>query len=62
MMFFIILAVFITLSFWNDINYAWYWIKFKYYTRKANKEVDNDKKRKIFRITDRFRRRRVEAS
>ena len=62
MMFFIILAVFITLSFWNDINYAWYQIKFKYNTRKANKEVNNNKKRKIFRITDRFRRRRVEAS
>ena len=62
MMFFIILAVFITLSFWNDRSYAWYSIKFKYNTRKANKEVDNNKKRKIFRITDRFRRRRVEAS
>ena len=47
MMFFIILSVFIILSFWNDIK--WYWIKFKYNTRKANKEVDNDKKRKIFR-------------
>ena len=62
MMFFIIISVFIILSFWNDINYAWYLIKFKYNTRKANKEVKKEKKRKIFRITDRFRRRRVETS
>ena len=60
MMFFIILSVFIILSFWNDISYAWNLIKFKYNTRKANKEVDNDKKREIFRF--RFGRRRVEAS
>ena len=38
MMFFIILAVFIALSFWNDINYAWYWIKLKYNTRKQIKK------------------------
>ena len=38
MMFLIILAVFIALSFWNDINYAWYWIKFKYNTRKQIKK------------------------
>ena len=58
MMFFIILSVFIILSFWNDIEYSWYWIKFKYNTRKTNEEVDNDKKRKrkIFRFTHRFRR------
>ena len=40
MIFIILLVVFIILTFFDEINYAWYWIKFKYYTRKANEEVD----------------------
>lgn len=37
MIFFILLAVFIALTYWDEINYAWYWIKFKYNTRRMKK-------------------------
>lgn len=44
MIFFILLVVCGILIFWDDIHYAWYWIKLQYNIRKANKEVDKLKK------------------